>query len=657
MKKKHDPLLWAGKAAWPLRTVEPSPCMVACPAGVDVKAYVGLISAGKFDRALEIVRQRNPLPGICGRVCTHPCEAGCNRAEVDEPVAICDLKRFIADYELAQAGNGKRMEAAIPAFPATNHRVAVVGSGPAGLTVANDLAQAGVKVTVFESLPRAGGMLRYGIPAFRLPRKILDAEIRALKRSGIRILTGRRIGDASLTLEDLLRDFSAVFLGVGAHRGVRLGIPGEENTDGVWDAIDWFHHLNLGEKPAAPKHVVVIGGGNSAVDAARIALRIGARTVTIAYRRSREEMPADPREVEETEEEGVEIRFLAGPVRIETAGGKAKALVCREMRLGEPDDSGRRRPVPVPDAEFTLRADTIIAAVSQKPNVDFLTRSDVEVKRGNIRADDATQATSHPQIFAGGDAVTGPATVIEAIAAAHRASETILRSLGLPDRIPPRIPSGPEKEAVPDFKHRPRVVRYRPTTMSVARRRKNFREVNRALKAEEAMAEAARCMRCGPCAECAECLSTCDKHLAILHTRDAKSNRIREEIVRVSTRADEIARNAGKKLVVELGEARKRWALHLVVATVDDHRCRACGRCVDACPALAMALHPTSDGQEVARVDVACCRGCGACAATCITGAATLGGYSDAQVLARIRETGKSIGTRVGNGPAGKSKG
>jgi formate dehydrogenase major subunit len=637
--------------------------MVGCPAGVDVKAYVGLISAGKFDRALEIVRRRNPLPGICGRVCTHPCEAECNRSEVDEPVAICALKRFIADYELNQAVNGGKGEATPVLHPSVGRKVAVIGSGPAGLTVANDLNLAGLKVTIFEALPRPGGMLRYGIPAFRLPRKILDTEIRALKGAGIRILTGKRVGGSAVSLEDLLRDFDAVFLGVGAHQGMKLGIPGEESAEGVYDAIEWFRRMNLGEKPDPGKHVVVVGGGNSAVDAARVSIRLGAQRVTIAYRRSRDEMPADPVEVEETEDEGAEMRFLAGPVRIETSGGKVKALVCQEMRLGDPDESGRCRPVPIEDAEFSLEADTIITAVSQRPDITFLKHGEVNVERGRITADGETQVTSNPKIFAAGDAVTGPATVIEAIAGGHRASEEILKSFGLEDRIPHRIPTGPEKEAMPDFRQRAREARNRPAVMKVPRRRKSFREVNKAYKVEEAMTEAGRCLRCGPCAECVECLNTCEKHLALLRTPGSDSKREREEIVRVSTRCDEISRNAGKDLMVEIGEERERWSLELVVSSVDRRRCRACGRCVDVCPALAIALHTNSDGTRQARVDVACCRGCGACAANCITGAALVGGFTDGQLLARAirapmvrgakggREGGEKPAAERGAGP------
>jgi NADPH-dependent glutamate synthase beta subunit-like oxidoreductase/Pyruvate/2-oxoacid:ferredoxin oxidoreductase delta subunit len=619
---------------------------------VDVKTYVGLIAAGRFERALEVVRRRNPLPGICGRVCTHPCESECNRARVEDPVAICALKRFISDYELARAKERNTVSATPSRFSPVPLRVAIVGSGPAGLTAANDLALAGVKATIFEALPKTGGMLRYGIPPFRLPRDILDVEIAAVQDAGVEIRTDTRVGSPGLGLPDLLKDFEALFLAVGAHKGLRLGIPGEEGVQGVYDAIDWFRRWNLGEKFQLGKRVVVVGGGNSAVDAARLALRLKAREVTIAYRRSRAEMPADPHEVMEAEEEGVRLRFLVAPVRIEAAQGKVQGLVCQKMELGKPDASGRRRPVPLPGTEHTIPADSVIAAISQVPEAGFLKGSGVKIKRGRIAADPQTQATSKPKIFAGGDAVTGPATVIEAIAAGHRATEEILRSFSLADRIPPPLPSAVEKEAIPGIDAWVRESRRRHPVLAIPKRRRSFKEVNQPFLQEDAMAEAARCMWCGPCSECVECVNPCEKRIAVLGPGARDAEGVLEEIVRVSLRSEEISH--GQTLEVEVdGEGGKTLQrLELVVAIVDEKHCRACGRCVENCATEAVSIQTPAGGIPFAKVNPFLCRGCGACAAVCITGAARLGGFSDAQVLARVRRDPGKAGDVGGAGPS-----
>ncbi len=638
MKTNNDRNLKAGDVRWPVKAIEPSPCRVGCPALVDVKAYVGLIAAGKFERALETVRRRNPLPGICGRVCTHPCESECRRGDIDEPVAICALKRFIADYELKRSAEEDVPKALPPYFPPTQGSVAIVGSGPAGLTAANDLARAGLKVAVFEALPEAGGMLRYGIPAFRLPRDILDVEIRGIQDLGVDIRTGVRVGADGPSLEELQNDFDAVFLAVGAHRSLPMRIPGEEDTEGVFQAVDWFRRINLGEDLPPGRRVAVVGGGNSAVDAARLCLRLGAEDVTLAYRRSREEMPADPAEVVEAEEEGVTIRFLAGPVKIEAPGGKLRALVCQDMRLGEPDASGRRRPVPVPDTDFTIPADTVISAVSQRPDVGFLENAGVDIERGRIAVGEEALLTSAPNVYAGGDAVLGPATVIEAIAHGHRVSEAILRAMDLDDRIlEPMEARRGELETGPDLLARPRVARRRPAVLPPAERCRRFSEVSAAFTPEQAVQEASRCLRCGPCSECVECVNPCEKRIALIRP-DGNDGLDREEFLRVSVGPGALDVRGGTETVVEDGKEGERWGVEIVVAEVDPKRCRACSRCQEACPAEAISIVQRADGiGKTARVDPERCRGCGACASVCITGAASLKGFSDGSVRERIR--------------------
>jgi len=365
---------------------ETPPCSLACPAGIDVRRYVSLIAEGKFAEAIAVVRERNPLPSVCGRVCPHPCEAACNRGLVDEPIAIEALKRFVADYEIALRERG---EFTYPKPKEKNgFKVAVVGSGPAGLTCAHDLALMGYQVVIFEKEKVAGGMMYLGIPEFRLPRDVLAHDIEYIEKLGVEIRLNTPIGP-DLSLDDLFEQgFSAIFIATGAYEGYKLGVPGE-----------------------------------------RVALRLGASEVTILYRRSRKEMPANPWEVIEAEREGVRIHFLAAPTRILGKDGKVTGMECVRMELGKLDASGRRRPVPIPGSEFTISCDFIIPAISQQPDVSFLGEDHgLEISRWNsIEVDPGTMATARPGVFAGGDVVTGPRTVVEAIAAGHKAAKGIDR--------------------------------------------------------------------------------------------------------------------------------------------------------------------------------------------------------------------------------------
>jgi NADPH-dependent glutamate synthase beta subunit-like oxidoreductase/Pyruvate/2-oxoacid:ferredoxin oxidoreductase delta subunit len=494
-----------------------APCKAACPAGIHVQGYVALIAQGKFAEALALIREAIPFPGVCGRVCHHPCEAACRRGEHDEPVAIEYLKRFVAEYEASQ----RPSVSASQRYDATTLRrydakkVAIVGSGPAGLTAAYFLAREGYPVTVFEALPVAGGMMAVGIPEYRLPRDVLQGEIEAIEDLGVEIRTNTPIGpNGDLSLEDLRRDYDAVFVAVGAHGSRRLKVEGEDLA-GVFHGVDFLREVNLGREVTVGAKVVVVGGGDVAVDSAMVAKRLGAQQVTILYRRSRQEMPAHPWETEEAEEEGIAFRFLATPARVLDKDRRVTGVECLRMTLGEPDESGRRRPVPVPGSEFVVEADTVIVAIGQALEAC----PEPSRRVGDwIVVDPLTLATSVPGIFAGGDAVTGPATVIEAIAAGKRAAESIARYLRGEDLAAERTLERPDTSDVEYYT--PPVVepeaRARMSRLPVAER-VDFTEINLGLDEEEAMAEAERCLSCSVCSECLECVKVCEPG-AIDHT-------------------------------------------------------------------------------------------------------------------------------------------
>ena len=397
-------------------------CQAACPVNLDIRGYIGLIADGRFDEALALIRERLPFPGVIGRICPHPCEQKCNRGDQDKPLSIRVLKRFVADYELQEQGELK----VPPKAAEREEKVAVVGAGPAGLTCAHDLALLGYGVVVFEASSVPGGMLALGIPDYRLPREILEKEIDVVRALGVEIKTDSPVGKG-LSIDDLFsKGFKAVFVGVGAHQSQKLGIPGED-TKGVVHGVDFLRDLNLGREVWVGKNIGIIGGGNVAMDAARSSLRLGAKKVSILYRRTRQEMPASDDEIEAAEAEGIEIQYLVAPVEVLSGSGKVKGLKCNRMELGEPDASGRRRPVPIKGSEFDMELDMIIPAIGQATELSFLgENSGIETtKRGTLAADTETLATSRPGVFAGGDAVSGPAMAIEAVAAGKRAAASI----------------------------------------------------------------------------------------------------------------------------------------------------------------------------------------------------------------------------------------
>ena len=479
------------------------PCRAACPIHVNAQGYIALISAGKYKEALALVRERNPFPGITGRICTRPCEEVCRRKEVDESVAIDALKRFVSDVEAEEVD---------PVVPDENgKRVAIVGSGPAGLMAAYQLRKSGYGVTVFEALPVLGGMLAVGIPEYRLPRTILDREIGQLRKMGVELKTNTRVSE-SLTLQDLrTQGYDALFIATGAHVSRKLGLEGEE-APGVTHAVEFLRRVALKEPVSVGEKVVVIGGGNAAIDAARTALRLGAKTVTIAYRRTLNEMPAQMEEIEDAEYEGVRFEYLTAPTRLVKGDGRITGIDCIRMELGTPDESGRPRPVPIAGSEFTIEAETVIPAISQAPDLSFLSEKDglKTTRSGLIGADPLTLETSVDGIFAGGDAVTGPQTYIEAMAAGRKAALSIDRYLQRKDLRADRESEGPQKDYVEiDLDG----VAYRPRASTATlplEKRTRFAEVNIGLNPDSVIEEALRCLQCGGCSECMECVKACE---------------------------------------------------------------------------------------------------------------------------------------------------
>lgn len=480
------------------------PCRAACPIHVNAQGYIALISAGKFEEALALVRIKNPFPGITGRVCTHPCESACRRKDVEQPIAIDGLKRFVSDFEKED-----KTDLSIP--PENGKKVAIVGSGPAGLLAAWDLRKMGYGATVFEALPVAGGMLAVGIPEYRLPRAVLNKEIDYLRRMGVEIRLNTPIGKG-LSLQDLKRrGYDAVLIATGAHLSKKLGLQGEE-ASGVIHAVDFLRQISLGQPVQLGEKVVVIGGGNAAVDAARTAYRLGAKEVTLAYRRTRSEMPAQEEEIEEAEQEGIRIEYLTAPVRLLIENGKIKGAECRRMALAEPDESGRPRPIPVPGSEFTIETDTLIPAISQEPDLSFLDgKEGIQINRwGNIEADPLTLETGVAGIFSGGDAVTGPQTYIDAMAAGRKAAVSIDRYLRGEDLRTGREAEGTQKDHIlADIEG----IQYRPRSSAVnlpLEKRRSFDETSLGLREEDVTGEAGRCLQCAGCSECLECIKACE---------------------------------------------------------------------------------------------------------------------------------------------------
>lgn len=469
------------------------PCKAACPAGLDIRGCIELIAQGHYEEALSLIEEKIPLPVTISRVCPHPCEAKCNRANLDDPIAINALKRFVAD---AVASRWGRKEVA-PAARTRAEKVAIIGSGPAGLTAAFNLAKLGYATTVFEALSVPGGMLAVGIPEYRLPKHRLQNEIEDIQKLGVEIRLNSSIGKDGLTIDSLWQQgYKAVFVATGAHKSLKLGIPGED-MEGVYHGTTFLKDINLGKSVKLGEKVVIIGGGNVAVDTARTALRLGSKEVFIVYRRSLEEMPAYREEVEAVEAEGVKIRYLVAPVRVISKSGKLTGVECIQTELGEPDESGRKRPVPVKGSEFVIDAETVILAVGEVPDLSFLADKFDVISNKTVKIDPHTLATSISGIFAGGDVVSGPATVIEAIAAGRKAAlsmDKYLRGQSLEYEEP-----GPNTISIEDLdiagiKKR---KRQKMPDLPPKKRIQGFKEVELGFTELAALSEADRCLQCG----------------------------------------------------------------------------------------------------------------------------------------------------------------
>ena len=468
-----------------------SPCQHACPIEMDVPAYIALIRAGRIDDAYKVMKRTNPFPGICGRVCPQFCASKCRRGQLDDPMAIAWLKRYIAD-------NAKKPK--VEAVPVTRkEKIAVIGAGPAGLTAAQDLAMRGYKVTVFEELPHAGGMMRYAIPEYRLPRNIIEQEVKDIEALGVEIKTKTKVGK-DISFDKLRKDYGMIVIAVGAHKSWKLDIEGED-LKGVWGATEFLREVNLGKNVKIGSKVAIVGGGNSAIDAARTAVRLGAKDVTILYRRERKDMPAWEHEIVAAEHEGVKIEYLVAPVKLVGKGGKVTGVVCQRMKLGAFDRSGRRKPVPIEGSEYTMSIDTIVPAISQSADTSFIP-ADSDVKKdkwGGIEILSRNKnRTTADGVFIVGDAATGPATVVEAISMGHQVAKEVDELIRQKNNEPAYKAPEDEKIVIP-FEVDEEVVQTPKAAMpelAVSKRKGNFAEVEKGYTKDAAFKEACRCLRC-----------------------------------------------------------------------------------------------------------------------------------------------------------------
>ncbi|HEY5465774.1 MAG TPA: NADH-ubiquinone oxidoreductase-F iron-sulfur binding region domain-containing protein, partial [Clostridia bacterium] len=464
-----------------------SPCENACPAGVNVPGYIALIAAGRPFDAYQLIRQENPFPAICGRVCTHPCESRCRRAQLDEPLAICDLKRYAADEAM------KSDKPVIDlVFPKKGKTVSIIGAGPSGLTCAYYLGRLGYDVNVYETQIVAGGMLAYGIPEYRLPKAILEREINTIKNVGIQIMTGVEIGK-EIPFAELRSKSDAIYIATGTQHSRKIGVEGE-TLPGVYHGLDFLRDVNLGRHVAVKGVVAVIGGGSTAMDAARVALRMGASEVHILYRRSIDDMPADRREINEAIEEGIQIHELVEPLYLAGVNAVEK-VVCQKMTLKGFDKDGRRQPVKIPGETVEFYVDLVIPAVSQYSDLPFVRADEVELTSwGTFVVEDETLKTTMPGVFAGGDVVRGADIVITAIADGKKAAQSIDRFLGGTGELnkgePISIPEAIEDAELLEHE------RFLMKCLDPAGRKRNFDEVFKGFHKLNAIAEAMRCLRC-----------------------------------------------------------------------------------------------------------------------------------------------------------------
>lgn len=568
------------------------PCLIACPAHTDCQGYVGLVANGEYMEALKLVKDKIPLPSSIGRICPHPCESACRRQLVEEPIAIADIKRFLGDMDIENGGYTPECE------PSTGKRVGVIGSGPAGISCAYFLTMKGHSVDVYEAMPQAGGMLRYGIPEYRLPKSILDAEINMIKKMGVSFKTGIRLGE-DISLEYLKRKYDSIFLALGAWKSQSLRCKGEE-LSGVIGGIEFLRNAALNMPINLGDDVCIIGGGNTAMDAARTSVRLGAKRVLVLYRRTRDEMPAEDIEIEEAMEEGVEFRYLVSPIEIIEEGGRVKGVRCQKMRLTEPDSTGRRRPEPILGEEEVYNADIVISAIGQAVNLEDIKELGITGK-GAIDIDEMTFQTRIEGVFAGGEVVTGPKIAIDAIAQGKAAADSIdgyLNGEILPYREERYITI--EDITAEDFKNRERVKRVKPFVVSPKERSISFKPINETLSIEAAFKEANRCLECG-CKDYFEC-----QLIKYMHQYDVDPE---------SIKADK--RNRLTK------------DTHPFISRNPD-KCVLCGLCIRACDEImgitALGIEARGFDSKVTpefdkKLEETSCISCGQCADVCPTGA------------------------------------
>lgn len=570
-----------------------APCQLNCPARTDCQGYVGLIANGEYEAALKLIKNKVSLPASIGRVCPHPCETACRRGKVDEAINIAQLKAFAADMDL-------NSDSYLPEKDApTGKKIAIIGGGPAGLTAAYRLAISGHEVTVYDMMEKMGGMLRYGIPQYRLPKEVLDKEIAIIEKLGVKMINGVKLGK-DFTVASLKAQNDAVIVAVGAWKSSSMITPGEE-LDGIYGGIDFLRAVALKQEINIGDKVVICGGGNTAMDACRTAVRLGAKEVYCVYRRTRNEMPAEDIEITEAEEEGVQFKFLTNPISFNGKDKKVKSVTLQLMELGEPDASGRRRPVAIEGKTEELDVDSVIIAIGQK-----LVNEDVsELKltdRGNIEADIDTFKTNIEGVFAIGDATNrGASIAIEAIGEANRCALSIDAYLNGED-IETRVPyiSRRDEELI-DFQSKEKCPARKPQVLSAAERKNNFDEVCLGYTEEDAKAEASRCLECG-CKEYYKC-----KLLSVAQRYDIHPERFRGEMPQKYT-ADSnefIERNSAKCILCGLcvrsckevmnisaigllGRGFKTEVAPAFNLPLDQTKCTNCGLCVELCPTGAL---------------------------------------------------------------------
>ncbi len=575
-----------------------APCQLNCPAHTDCQGYVGLIANGEYESALKLIKNKIPLPASIGRVCPHPCEKACRRKNVEEPINIAQLKAFAADMDLKADSYTPDVAAS------TGKKVAIIGGGPAGLTAAYYLAIMGHSVTVYDMMEKMGGMLRYGIPQYRLPKDVLDQEIAIIEKTGVNLVNNVKLGK-DFTIKSLKAENDAVIVAVGAWKSSSMRTPGED-LEGVYGGIDFLRGVIKGNAPEIGEKVVICGGGNTAMDACRTAVRLGAKEVYVVYRRTRNEMPADKLEIDEAEEEGVIYKFLTNPLSFNGENGKVKSITLQIMELGEPDASGRRRPVPVEGKTEEIEVDSVILAIGQK-----LVQGDVaELKlndRGNIEADPDFFTTDLEGVFAIGDATNrGASIAIEAIGEADRCAKAVDAYLnGMP--LDTRVPYISKRdESTIDYSDRQKESRITPKVLPADVRNKNFDEVSLGFTEEEAQAEAQRCLECG-CREYYKC-----KLLSVAQLYDINPERFKGEMPQKYNRDANafIERNNAKCILCGLcvRSCREVMDLHSIgllsrgfktdvspafALPLDQTNCTNCGLCVELCPTGALTERST----------------------------------------------------------------